>query len=69
MEIGDTIILKDDYNVSISFGNIGIRIAGGTKGIVLQKEEYTNKISAGFYLNESITVTAILDEDNFRIAS
>jgi hypothetical protein len=68
LEIGDTIILKDDYNVSISFGNVGIRIAGGTKGIVLQKEEGTNSISAGFYLNEYITVTAILDKDNFRVS-
>lgn len=66
MEIGDTIVLKEDYNISISFGNVGIIIAGGTEGTILQKDEYTNNISAGFYLNESITVTAILDQDTFR---
>jgi hypothetical protein len=65
MKVGDTVILKDQYNVSVSFGNIGFVFGPGTEGIVFQVEDNTSSVSVGFKLTDTITVTTILDSDSF----
>jgi hypothetical protein len=67
LKIGDDIRLKKDYNVSVCFGNVGFVFAGGSKGIILQTEEGTTVASIGFYLNETVTVTALVDQDSFEV--
>lgn len=65
MKVGDTVTLKDQYNVSVSFGNVGLVIGPGTEGIVFQVEENTSSVLVGFKLTNTITVTTILDPDSF----
>jgi hypothetical protein len=63
MKPGDSVKLKNDYNVSMSFGNVGLMIAGGSDAIVLRTEGYTDTVMVGFKLTETITATVLVDKE------
>jgi hypothetical protein len=69
LKIGDNVRLKKEYNVSISFGNIGFKFAGGSKAIILQVEDNATVVSVGFFINETIEITALVDRDIFESIS
>lgn len=57
--VGDDVILNDSNSLKISFGDIGILLSGGCRGVVLKIENC--KVIVGFKLNEYITITALVD--------
>jgi hypothetical protein len=67
MKIGDNVRLKDEYNVSISFGNVGFKFAGGSKAIILQVEDNATVVSAAFFINDTVEITALVDQDIFEV--
>lgn len=74
MKIGDTIVLKEDYNLAISFGNVEFNLAGGAKGVIVQIDDtqiingFVPSAKVAFNLNKFITVTAIIDRGAFSIS-
>lgn len=67
MKIGDSIILKEDYNVSITLGNVGFLIGAGSKGVILKIQDHTSKVLVGFKINETITTTAVIDHNTLKV--
>lgn len=65
MKVGDTIRLKEDFNVMLNYGDIGFQIAGGTEGQLIQTNSNDARFLVGFKINKTIMVTAWLFPDTF----
>lgn len=70
MKPGDSVILKEEYNVSMSFGNIGLFIAGGAEAIVVKTQNLpeisTNTVMVGFKLTNFITATVMIEKEALK---